>query len=684
MHWPRIIGLAVLALVMISGSAAAADPVTVSGDVRLSNGDMTTEVDVDGSSTQLDLGADDNPADTIELTRPNGEDVTFEAHKESDVAINTDTFTQTTAEGGVKYKIKGTSLGSVTNPNVTINPALGNPITIAGGVSKFAYKRNTTVDQEVSGSDPDVNILLQYGSVDVDVQVGEPSDYANQDIMVWDYNGLGYVTNKSTNSNGRLSFTVGIDSGGRELRFETVKDPVVASVKPPDNSEVTTTDPKLNVTYGYPLGGAKTRYDIDWQIYNDSDGGSLISESQNAQFNASATGTFSNAVNGDNFWRIDLTHPSGRTITKKYQFFTPDTLKIYNESDPNQLLKDNIQHTVRFIDSKNNKIIERTTNDGEISLTGLDRDTRYIVTVRPENNDNYVFRRVIVDDLGEGESVYLLKDSASTSEVKFELDDPGGQFPPRETELYIEKPITRDFDGDGSNETRYEVVAGDVFGSSGQFPMIVQNGVRYRLRVETRDGSTSRVLGAYSTNSPERVPLTIERIAPSGNVDGGRVVQGGVEGDQVVIRYLDATSSTDTVEYNVINESGTKVVPNTTRNDNRFADFYDLPGGQNATYTVQWTITAENGNVTSGSFEAGRVVDGVSERLDADANWLELLSYVAIIASMGLVVLVSAQLAPLTGTAVASLLTVLGTVGIPAPILAIAGAISILLPLGRR
>jgi len=49
---------------------------------------------------------------------------------------------------------------------------------------------------------------------------------------------------------------------------------------------------------------------------------------------------------------------------------------------------------------------------------------------------------------------------------------------------------------------------------------------------------------------------------------------------------------------------------------------------------------------------------------------------------MGLVVIANERIAPITGTAVASGLTIVGTIAIPMVVLAVAGAVSILVVVG--
>jgi len=667
MHRTRIMLLTALLLaICCAGSAAAAGDVAVDGKITISSGDTAVVADTDSSA-----------GDRLEFSAPSKTDYITLNTSEGNIAFNGSNATSATVETGGIGGLYDVDAGSV---ELEIETSGGYVKVIPE--QKQPYRINTS-DATVDYDGVTVGDISKEFEVISDnrVDILAPTKLSNTKLLAVDNFATPeeYLTYDTTSADG----TVQIEYKQQGLENIYLKEPApitISNIDPPDGGQTNDTDPVLSAD-------VKSR-DFSYDGYNYTATFRDLDRNVQAGFadkttNASVSGLMDKATNGENNWSINVSTTAGVTkSTGKLNFLTPDLLTIRNGSDPNQILTDNVSFTVRFI--SDDGIVERKTSTGSVSLAGLDRSKRYLVTVRPDENSDFVYRRIIVNNIGKESSVYLLKNQASTSSVKFELDNPTGAFPPTETELFVEKPITRDFNDDGKNETQYAVVAGDVFGSSGSFPLVVENGQRYRLRVESRDGSTSRVLGAYSTQNPERVPLTIERIEPSGDVDAGRAVTGSVEGNQVVVRYLDPSKSTKSVEYRVVDDSGNTVVPNNTRTDNRFADFYDLPGGTNATYTVDWTVTTESGEITSGSFEAGRVVEGVSKRIDADPAWLELLSYVAILASMGLVVLVSAQLAPLTGTAVASILTVIGTVAIPTPVLGIAGAISVLLPLGRR
>ena len=685
-----LLSVAIL-LVVASGSAVALDdPVTVSGDITFTedfNRDSPLFVTVNaGSSSQMEFVPDEPDPQAINITHEDGA-ATFDGS--DGVFIEDITPSNLNGERTTLTPTINLNLGD----EVSVNPSDKGPIAVSSpdeavDINELDWKQGT-VGNDFDGSDfaVDIEALTVGGGdgygFDRDVLVTVPTDSPETPVRASDRDDKSTISFNGTASNGRATFNLG-ETGVYSVDLKTYEPPSVSNPQPPDGGEINETSTPVSVDVDSPYFDRSDYNNATVTFYKSTDGNTEVG-SDSVTNASTASSEISETQTEENTWYVVVEDEYGGTRTStNFSFFTPSQLFIYNESQPNELYDDGTRFDVRFIQSGEQQVVERSTTTGKVSLAGLPSDTEFIVTVRPEENSELSYRRIIVDRLAEEQEVFILPNSQANSEVKFDLDDPTGQFAATETKLLVEKPITKDFNDDGSNTTQYRVVAGDYFGSSGQFPMIVQNGERYRLRVESDDVGGSRILGAYSTNSPEIVPIQIEEIAPSGSVDGGRVVYGGVEGEQVAVRYLDPTQSTQAVEYRVVDDSGSEIVPNTTRNSQEFADFYDLPAGDNASYTVDYTITREDGTKSSGSFDAGRVVGDVTERLDTNPDILELVSYVLIIASMGLVVLVNAQLAPLTGTGVATLLTVFGTVAIPAPILGIAGAISVLLPIGRR
>jgi len=421
---------------------------------------------------------------------------------------------------------------------------------------------------------------------------------------------------------------------------------------------------------------------LEWYVDGEKRGETTATSNGTAAFEL-------DTINGGNHtWHVVVTDSyGGETTSETFDFSAPSELRVYSETDPDQLIDgDGVSLRVRFFADGSEEVIEREITDGTVDLAGLPANQRYVVTVRANDSEQWTYRRIIVDSLIETSDIYLLNTSEPNSQIVFELDDPTGQFPPEQTTLYVEKPITKDYNDDGETETRYQVIAGDTFGASGDFPAILQEDARYRLRVETDSGETSRILGFYSVSGSTVEQLQIERVEPSGDSDEGASFRASIDkkdsGDYIAVRYNDFSNSTEYVEYEVVDENGTVVVPNTTRHADEFADLYPVPAeyGDDPGFTVNYQVVREQRS-TAGSIDIGRL-SGIADRFGLDPQILSLLSWAAILGSMGLVVIANERIAPITGTAVASGLTIVGTIAIPMVVLAVAGAVSILVVVG--
>jgi hypothetical protein len=354
---------------------------------------------------------------------------------------------------------------------------------------------------------------------------------------------------------------------------------------------------------------------------------------------------------------------------------------VYYETQPETLVTDpNVSATVRFFPLDGSDPIERDVQSGVVDLTGLPVGQDFVVTLRDEGNrsDSLEFRRVYVPSIFETQRVFALRENESTSTIVFELLDPTGSFPPQETVLVIEKPMTI------NGTTKYWPITGDTFGATSRFPAVLETGARYRLRVISEEGE--RIVGAYNVYGSTTETIRIQRIEPEaddrevGVVDATLTQADGTATLTVLFRGDDPET---TVRYNVTNMNGTVVVPDTTSQSSNFAHVYDFAANGSVGFTVHYTIEYPDGSTTSGEVGVGELAS-IADRFGIDPQVLAIISYIAILASMGLVVIVDRTLAPLVGTGVATLATILGTVTISPAFLGVAGAISVLTIFGGR
>jgi len=301
----------------------------------------------------------------------------------------------------------------------------------------------------------------------------------------------------------------------------------------------------------------------------------------------------------------------------------PSTLFVYNESAPSQLIDNNANLRIRFFTEGSSDVVERTVTDGTVDLSGLPPDERLIVTVK-ESDSNYTYRRTVIESLSEQQEVYLLPESQNSVDVEFDLTDYSGNYPTGSTLLFLEKPISKDFDGDGTEETQYQVITGDTFGPSGSFPATLEQNERYRLRIQNLPNQ--RLLGGFTATRSEVEEIVIRDInlqPPSGQSYAVlRNVTRGADGERdLTFKYLD--ESTDTTELNVrvINVSSGQAVYEDHVQKAVIQEYaaYGIDLNNGTRYAVKWNGT-RNGDEIGGRIPVGGGRAPVNIPLDSD--WL--------------------------------------------------------------
>lgn len=449
-----------------------------------------------------------------------------------------------------------------------------------------------------------------------------------------------------------------------------------SSASPSGNETIDSKTATLKIDVSDPEFGTVQGDEVTATAYDASDDSVIGSDTLTS--NGTASVSWSSLETGTNsyYWVVEDSYGLSST-SKEFDFQVPGTLYVYNESQPSQLIEKNADMRARFFVQGQEEVVEKPITNGTVNLTGLPADNRIVITVK-DDNDNFTYRRITIDSIVDQQDIYLLPTSVDSAQIVFKLDDPTGEFPPSETRLYVEKPIHKDFDDDGTNETQYRTISGDYFGSGGQYPAQLIKDERYRLRVVSDGSGSERVLGAYTVYGDVVEPLQIERIEPNSDTDASSSIYGSldeVDGTPTIaVRFRDVGNSTDSVTYRVLNESGGVVVANTTSTAEEFAHMYQINTNNTTSYTVEYWIERPS-ETESGQFTIGQV-----KEMDwpADPQVLSIISWVVILATMGLLVIVDANLAPIGGVGMASALVIMGTVAIPMPILGVAGAISVL------
>lgn len=452
-----------------------------------------------------------------------------------------------------------------------------------------------------------------------------------------------------------------------------------STLDPPDGAELDNDEVQYSAqindsTFGTPQGDR-----VNASLYIDGTyrGSDILTSNGTAAVNASGLN------GGSHTYHFEL--EDNYTATGASQTNTvnvPSTLYIRNESNITELVTSPTEVTVRFFEEDNATVVERTTTTGKVSLNGLDASRSYIVSARA---DGWQDRRVVITSLYDAQSVYLLNNSRDAANITFRLEDNVGRYPAQSTRLFIDKAINNSSTG----KTKFRTVAGDVFGASGGFPVSLEDNRRYRLRVVNQDGD-ERVLGAYETRGDAVEILTIGSVLLRGDSsgDGAFTAELDSSGSRAVrIRYADPNDSTSQVRVTIhrYGNASNVLVDNQTFNGTYgtlTASFPVPPSApDDVSYEVDYVAVTDEGQ-QNGTAIVG-AVPPVAQQLGLAPNVLSLFGWGTIIIVTGLVAIASPELATVVATTVATLMTYIGAVAIPLPLLGVAGAIAFVSNAGR-
>lgn len=395
------------------------------------------------------------------------------------------------------------------------------------------------------------------------------------------------------------------------------------------------------------------------------------------------------AVGQDGVAKFDL--PAGqRNVRLKT---TPSELQVRNEANPSELIDGNATLRARLF-PEGGEVVQREVTNGTVSLDGLPLDERIVITVREANAD-FTYRRILVESAIQTSEIYLLPTNEPSAEVRFQIQDETGRFDSQNTRFFVEKPINRDFDNDGSNETQYQVIAGDRVGADAEFPTILVDSERYRLRVENTDGE-QRVLGSYTVQGATVTTVPIGEVQFTADVDSQPALQTSLReapesasyDHEVRLVYLDPAGNTSEIDVSITNESGATIRPESTEQlngtDSAYVETFPItdPDWDPERDTATVSVTAERGfNQLTFEQTLGDLPDVISDGA-IDTQVMELIGLVSIVAVVGLVVIASPQLAALIGPGYAGLLTLIGIVPIPIAAVVLAGLVGVMINVG--
>lgn len=574
------------------------------------------------------------------------------------------------------------SSATVTNPSSTA-PTLSS-IDTGGGqvIAATDGIQNTGVSDGITE--------ITYSDVDLTSSTTEFEVSGTGTLEVQGFNGDQWVRVNRKNDEDELVqadttgvITVDIDSGADLTFVEPAGGPTLSNPSPTGGDTFSTPPVELSVDVSDgDFDTTNEEVTLEWYVDGELDGTTTATSGGTATFEASTQ------AGGTHEWYVVATDRTGNTVqsgssTDPHTFALPSELRIYNETNPDELVTGTetnpVTIEIRFYQDGEDEVIERSTTDGTVSLQGLPTDEEFVVTADAEG---YEFRRIIVDSLIEQQDVFLLPDEVPSARVIFELDDSTGQFDGVSTRLYVERALNQ------SGTTSYRVIAGDRFGSSAEFPVALQDGTRYRLRVENDQGQT-RTLGAYTVSGDARAVLPIGRVSIETNIEQGVALGARLdrEDGQNIARvdYWDPEGETDTLDIEIVRLPNETVVvtDSISTPGERHLGTYQLPAGDpaNASYEVRYEAH-RNGQTLNGTRRIGSV-EAIADDLGVPADILSALGYLAILAFTGLVAVVRPALSLIVAVVTATLLTIVGVVAIPTSALGVSGVTALLINLAR-
>jgi len=369
-----------------------------------------------------------------------------------------------------------------------------------------------------------------------------------------------------------------------------------------------------------PTGSIDT-YDGDISIsVNDSDfgtpqGDSITVEANDSGGTIGSTTLASNgtatlpyaADSGTNNITWTAIDGAGNQQTLDQSFDAPSQLVLKNVSDQTQI-SSSANATVQLYRQDNDTVITRSASQGSISLGGLPAAATYVVRV---DADGYRTRRTLLQDVFQQQSVYLLPNSANSHVVEFAIEDRTGTYDDS-AELQVLRAINTS--QTASDETEYQIVAGDRIGSQQQVKVELEDGVRYRIRISSPDGTQVRTLGAFVPRSDRVVNLQIGQLRfrvadgpQTYNISSQTIENGTGAVTDVRFSYSDPADATERIDISVQTRNGT-VLGNDTQlgalGNYSFVQPVPSQYANNTSFVVKYEIV-RNGEAITGQSRPG-------------------------------------------------------------------------------
>jgi hypothetical protein len=228
---------------------------------------------------------------------------------------------------------------------------------------------------------------------------------------------------------------------------------------------------------------------------------------------------------------------------------TDVTLKFYEDIDFNEF-------------EQRVKIVEKSTSNGQIDLTGLPVTSEFVVISQAEG---YHPRTTLIGNLGYQNTIFLLNKSRPSTNTHIQIVDYTGEFSPdSDIQFVIKRPINIT-SYDPTNTTfadysTYLTMSGDNLGNPQVFNATLNTLERYNLEVSNRAGDV-RSLGGFvpTAERPTTNPLIIEikttnaKISPFPGSPWNVTVDTslGLDDQRIILRYDDPAKRTSNFTWYV-------------------------------------------------------------------------------------------------------------------------------------
>lgn len=260
------------------------------------------------------------------------------------------------------------------------------------------------------------------------------------------------------------------------------------------------------------------------------------------------TFSISDPGGGNHSWRVLARDSNGAEDEQTFNFQIPTNVTIFNETAPETKVTTPVNLTFYPVDS--DKVVERRTTNGKLSLSGIGLPTDQDIIVELEPDSDYGTRTVLLENLYAQPRLYLLNTSnaaISTVEVRFTISDSTGNFD-SSSQIIVRRPLNI------SNSTNYESITSDQAGANGAL-FDLEDNERYRIVVKNLDNE-KRVIGPYETTQSEEVPLQISvsdvNVSTGSNLWGANATYiNKSTGAEIEFRYEDPSNETSAIELKI-------------------------------------------------------------------------------------------------------------------------------------